>query len=53
MLGARRDGGNLVLVTHGSTIHAVTGVHPDTAEMVVVTPQGGERFTVAGRLRAL
>jgi broad specificity phosphatase PhoE len=46
------ENGNLVLVTHGSTIAALTGIHPGTAEMVVVTPQGGERFTVAGRLRA-
>jgi phosphohistidine phosphatase SixA len=45
-------GGNLVLVTHGSTIAALTGINPDTAEMVVVAPQGGGRFAVAGRLRA-
>jgi phosphohistidine phosphatase SixA len=48
----RPGAGNLVLVTHGSTIAALTGINPDTAEMVVVTPQGGGRFTVAGRLRA-
>jgi phosphohistidine phosphatase SixA len=47
-----RSGGNLVLVSHGSTILALTGVNPDTAEMVVVTPRGDGRFTVAGRLRA-
>jgi phosphohistidine phosphatase SixA len=46
------QGGNLILVTHGSTIAASTGVNPDTAEMVVVTPLGQEGFTVAGRLRA-
>ena len=46
----RRTGGNLVLVTHGSTIAALTGINPDTAEMVVVTPQGTGRFVVAGRL---
>jgi len=44
--------GNLVLVTHGSTIAALTGINPGTAEMVVVTPQGGGRFAVAGRLSA-
>jgi len=44
--------GNLVLVTHGSTIAALTGTNPDTAEMVVVTPLGGGRFAVAGRLSA-
>jgi phosphohistidine phosphatase SixA len=48
--GARRSGGNLVLVSHGSTIAALTGINPDPAEMVVVTPQGDGRFTVAGRL---
>lgn len=42
--------GNLVLVTHGSTILALTGVSPATAEMVVLTPQAGGKFTVAGRL---
>lgn len=41
---------NLVLVSHGSTISALTGISPDTGEMVIVTPQGAERFTVAGRL---
>jgi broad specificity phosphatase PhoE len=48
----RAGGPNLVLVTHGSTIQAVTGVSPATAEMVIVTPRGGGRFTVAGRLAA-
>lgn len=43
-------GGNLVLVSHGSTILALTGVSPGTGEMVIVTPQGGGKFTVAGRL---
>ena len=50
LLGARRTGGNVMMVTHGSTIQAVTGINPATAEMVIVTPQGGERFAVAGRL---
>jgi broad specificity phosphatase PhoE len=43
-------GGNLVLVSHGSTIVALTGISPQTGEMVLVTPQGGGRFAVAGRL---
>jgi hypothetical protein len=47
-----RAGGNLVLVTHGSTIQALTGINPSTAEMVIVTPQGGGRFQVVGRLSA-
>ena len=50
LAGKWRGKGNLVLVSHGSTIMALTGVSLDTAEMVVVTPQGGERFTVAGRM---
>jgi len=42
--------GNLMLVTHGSTTAAFTGINQGTAEMVVVTPEGGERYRVAGRL---
>lgn len=44
------QGGNLFLVTHGSTTHALTGVSPATGEMVVLTPQPGGGFRVAGRL---
>ena len=36
-----RRSGNVVLVSHGSTISALTGINPDPAEMVVLTPQGG------------
>lgn len=46
----RPDGGNVVLVSHGSTILALTGVSPAMGEMVVVTPQGEGKFVVAGRL---
>lgn len=46
---APAGGGNLFLVTHGSTTLALTGVSPGTAEMVVLTPQPGG-FRVAGRL---
>ena len=42
--------GNTVMVTHGSTIHALTGISPATGEMVVLTPLGGGRFEIAGRL---
>ena len=49
LAGERRTGSNVVLVTHGSTISALTGVMPAPAEMVVVTPQGEGRFTLAGR----
>ncbi|WP_157979428.1 histidine phosphatase family protein [Rhodoferax ferrireducens] len=44
--------GNTVLMSHGSTIQALTGISPATAEMVVLTPQGSGGFTVAGRLSA-
>jgi broad specificity phosphatase PhoE len=37
--------GNLVLVTHGSTIAALTGVNPDTGEMVILS-----KGALAGRL---
>jgi broad specificity phosphatase PhoE len=50
-LVAERPGtGTLVLVSHGSTIQALTGVMPGTGEIVVLVPQGGGRFAVAGRL---
>ena len=49
-VGERPASGNLVLISHGSTIMALTGIHPDTAEMVIVTPEGDGRFTTAGRL---
>lgn len=52
LVGERRTAGNLVLVSHGSTISALTGVSLGTAEAVVVTPQGNGRFTVVGRIRA-
>ena len=51
LVGRRPDSGNSVLVSHGSTIAALTGIAPATAEMVVLTPRGG-RFAVAGRLTA-
>jgi broad specificity phosphatase PhoE len=52
LVGRRPVNGNLLLVSHGSTIAALTGVSPNTSEMVVLTPQEGGRFSVAGRLRA-
>jgi broad specificity phosphatase PhoE len=52
LAGRRPSNGNTVLVSHGSTIASLTGVSPDMGEMVVLTPQGNGRFTVAGRLVA-
>ena len=52
LAGRRPVSGNTVMVSHGSTILALTGISPDMGEMVVLTPQGNGRFTVAGRLVA-
>jgi broad specificity phosphatase PhoE len=52
LVGERVGGGNLVLVSHGSTISALTGVNPGTAEMVILTPRGAGSFTVVGTLTA-
>ncbi len=49
-IGDYRGKRNLVLVTHGSTTLALTGVSPAQGEIVVLTPQGGGKFRVAGRL---
>lgn len=49
-LGEPPPDGTLVLVSHGSTISSATGLMPEMGEFVVVTPQGGGRFTLAGRI---
>jgi broad specificity phosphatase PhoE len=41
-----------VLVSHGATILALTGVSLGTAEMLVVTPQSNGEFVVNGRFSA-
>jgi broad specificity phosphatase PhoE len=41
MASAKPGGGNLVLVTHGSTIHALTGVSPGTGEIVLFSQEKG------------
>ena len=40
LIGETKRGENLVLVTHGSVILPLTGVHPAMGEMVVVAPDG-------------
>ena len=45
-----RGPGNLVLVSHGSTIVPVSGVSPATAEMVVMKPAGPGRLELVGRI---
>ena len=52
LAGQKPLNGNTVMVSHGSTIAALTGISPNTGEMVVLTPQGGGRFKVAGRMTA-
>lgn len=52
LLQAPPGRGNVFWVTHGSTTLALTGVSPGTAEMMVLTPQPGGTFRVAGRIPA-
>ncbi len=42
--------GNLVLVSHGSTISPVAGVSPAPAEMVVMKPGGAGKLELVGRI---
>jgi malonate transporter len=49
-IGSYRGKGNLVLISHGSTALPLTGVSPQQAEIIVLTPLGGEKFRVAGRI---
>jgi phosphohistidine phosphatase SixA len=46
----RVERGNLILVTHGANIAPVTGSQPTPGEFFVLTPEGGGRFRIAGRL---
>jgi broad specificity phosphatase PhoE len=48
-IAAHRGGGNLVLVSHGSTAAARAGEHPGMGELLVLAPSGAG-FRVAGRL---
>jgi broad specificity phosphatase PhoE len=45
-----RGPGNLVLVSHGSTIVQVTGTHPAPAEMIVMKPAGAGKLELVGRI---
>jgi malonate transporter len=49
-IGSYRGKGNLVLISHGSVAVPLTGVSPQQAEIIVLTPQGGDKFRVAGRI---
>jgi phosphohistidine phosphatase SixA len=48
-IAAWRGKGNLVLVSHGSTALALTGIAPRQGEILVLTPRGNG-FVVAGSL---
>jgi broad specificity phosphatase PhoE len=41
---------NLILVTHGANIVPLTGSQPAPGEFFMLTPEGGGRFRIAGRL---
>ena len=49
-VGGRPADGNLVLVTHGANIVALTGVSPAPGEFLVLSTEPGDRFRVAGRI---
>jgi len=49
-IGSWRGKGNLVLVTHGSTIMALARVGTQMGEMLILAPRGGNRFAVVSRL---
>jgi phosphohistidine phosphatase SixA len=49
--GTYRGEGNLVLVTHGSTIVPVAGINPAQGELVVVRSAGSGKIEMVGRLR--
>jgi phosphohistidine phosphatase SixA len=43
-------GSTTVMVSHGTTIAAVTGITPAPGEMLLVSPRGDGEFEVRGRL---
>jgi hypothetical protein len=43
------SGGNLVLITHGVNILALTGISPAESEIVALRSGNDGKFTVAGR----
>ena len=52
LVGEKRRGGNVVLVSHSSTISAVTSLGTKEGEMLVITPQGDGNYELRGRLMA-
>jgi broad specificity phosphatase PhoE len=49
-IGAWRGKGNLVLVTHGSTMLALTRAGAQMGEMLILAPRGEGRFALVGRV---
>jgi malonate transporter and related proteins len=49
-IGGYKGKDNLVMISHGSVASPLTGVSPQQAEIIVLTPLGGNRFRVAGRI---
>ena len=50
-IGSWKGKGNLVLVTHGSTVMALTRISPQTGEMVILAPRDNDQgFAIAARL---
>jgi broad specificity phosphatase PhoE len=46
----KHRGSPIVMVSHGTTIAAVTGITPEPGEMLIVKPQGDGQFELRGRL---
>ena len=46
-----RGSGNLILVSHGSTIVQVAGINPAMGEMVVMKPAGAGKLDLIGRTK--
>jgi malonate transporter len=49
-IGSYTGKDNLVMISHGSVAAPLTGISPQQAEVIVLTPLGGDRFRVAGRI---
>jgi len=49
-VGGYKGKANLVMISHGSVALPLTGVSPQQAEIIVLTPLRGDKFRVAGRL---
>ncbi|MGH6960366.1 MAG: histidine phosphatase family protein, partial [Dongiaceae bacterium] len=51
-IAAWRGAGTLVMISHGATIGALTGIQPQQGEILVVEPQSGSDagFRIVGRI---